>query len=318
VPAARNITDAKGARALIYATPKSQPDTLYIGLNDRDPAWHDLYKLTISTGKRELLRKNTEHVSAWIFDNVRSAASRRADNRRRRHRDLARRSGCALTDLLVHRHGRLRAGALRQGQQAGLPRDEQGRSGPVASRPARSVHKQGDPGRVRSARQGRLRRGDLLDKTDTLIATSYTDERERVYFKDKAFGADYALLKKKLGGKQIASGLDHCRRAAHLITANSDTEPGETYLFDRATKALTLQYRIREKLPRAALAPMKPVSYSSSDGLTIPAYLTLPVGVPAKGLPAIVCPTAGRGDATSGATAGFRSSTPTAGTPCCR
>ena len=131
------------------------------------------------------------------------------------------------------------------------------------------------------------------DKTDTLIATSYTDEKERVYFKDKAFGADYELLKKKVGGKQIAIGSTTADEQRVLITANSDTEPGETYLFDRGTKALTLQYRIREKLPRAALAPMKAVTYASSDGLKIPAYLTLPVGVPAKGLPAIVLPHGG-------------------------
>ena len=33
-----------------------------------------------------------------------------------------------------------------------------------------------------------------------------------------------------------------------VVAANSDVEPGETYLFDRKTKKLTLQYRIREKL----------------------------------------------------------------------
>ena len=38
---------------------------------------------------------------------------------------------------------------------------------------------------------------------------------------------------------------------------------------------------------------MKAVTYTSSDGLKIPAYLTLPVGVPAKGLPAIVLPHGG-------------------------
>ena len=41
---------------------------VYIGLNDRDKAWHDLYKLKISTGERTLMRKNTEKVAAWIFD----------------------------------------------------------------------------------------------------------------------------------------------------------------------------------------------------------------------------------------------------------
>ena len=39
---------------------QGQPDIIYVGLNDRDAAWHDLYKVTISTGERKLMRKNTE------------------------------------------------------------------------------------------------------------------------------------------------------------------------------------------------------------------------------------------------------------------
>src|SRR5262245_45863278 len=67
VPAARNLTEAKGVRAYIYAVPKTDPDTIYIGLNDRDPAWHDLYKVKISTGERTLLRQNTERLTGWVF-----------------------------------------------------------------------------------------------------------------------------------------------------------------------------------------------------------------------------------------------------------
>jgi hypothetical protein len=68
VPAARNLTDVKGVRAAIYAVPRSEPDVIYIGLNDRDSAWHDLYKVKISTGERTLIRKNTERLTGWIFD----------------------------------------------------------------------------------------------------------------------------------------------------------------------------------------------------------------------------------------------------------
>ena len=55
---------------------------VYIGLNDRDKAWHDLYELKLSTGEKTLLRKNTERISAWTFDlpgNLR-LASRSAEN----------------------------------------------------------------------------------------------------------------------------------------------------------------------------------------------------------------------------------------------
>jgi hypothetical protein len=68
VPAARNLTDAKGIRAAIYAVPRSEPDVIYIGINDRDKAWHDLYKVKISTGERTLLRQNSERITGWIFD----------------------------------------------------------------------------------------------------------------------------------------------------------------------------------------------------------------------------------------------------------
>src|SRR4030095_4227209 len=68
VPAARNLTDAKGVRAAIYAVPRSEPDAIYVGLNDRDRAWHDLYKVKISTGERTLVRQNTDRITSWVFD----------------------------------------------------------------------------------------------------------------------------------------------------------------------------------------------------------------------------------------------------------
>src|SRR2546423_2125486 len=68
VPTARNLIDAKGVRAEIFAVPRTDPDTLYVGMNDRDKAWHDLYKVKISTGERTLVRQNTERIVSWTFD----------------------------------------------------------------------------------------------------------------------------------------------------------------------------------------------------------------------------------------------------------
>jgi dipeptidyl aminopeptidase/acylaminoacyl peptidase len=70
VPTARNLTAAKGIRALIYSAPKNEPDIIYVGLNDRDKTWHDLYRLRISTGEKTLLRQNTERIASWVFDNA--------------------------------------------------------------------------------------------------------------------------------------------------------------------------------------------------------------------------------------------------------
>ena len=81
-PPSRDMTGVKGARVFIYEVPKSDPDTVYIGLNDRDKAWHDLYKLKLSTGEKTLVRKNTERITGWTFDlqgNLR-LATRSAEN----------------------------------------------------------------------------------------------------------------------------------------------------------------------------------------------------------------------------------------------
>ena len=82
VPPARDLTPVEDVRALIYAVPENRPEEIIVGLNDRDPAFHDVYRVNIATGKRELLIKNTEKVGFWIYDrsgNVRLAYRQKED-----------------------------------------------------------------------------------------------------------------------------------------------------------------------------------------------------------------------------------------------
>ncbi len=293
VPPARNLTEAKGARAIIYAVPKTDPDTIYVGLNDRDPAWHDLYKVKISTGERTLLRKNTERLTGWIFDrkdNLR-LATRSAENG---DNEVLRVDGdgfkkvysCNVMEacgpVRFHKDGRRLYMVTNKGD-VNL---------------ARLVLFDPDTGREELVEADPLNRVDFgfpifSEVTDELFATAYVDDETRIYFKEKAFEDDYKLLQKRLPGKEIFVDSRTKDERLLLVTAVSDTEPGETYLFDRDSKKLTLQYRIFEKLPREHLAAMKAIRYKSSDGLEIPAYLTLPKGVPAKNLPLIVLPHGG-------------------------
>src|ERR1700674_5896820 len=67
-PPSRDLTGLKGVRVMLVSVPKSDPDAVYVGLNDRDKAWHDLYKLKISTGEKTLVRKNTDRITGWDFD----------------------------------------------------------------------------------------------------------------------------------------------------------------------------------------------------------------------------------------------------------
>src|SRR3954469_2619888 len=67
-PPSRDLTGLKGVQVQLIAAPKNQPGILYIGVNDRDKSWHDLYKVEIATGNRTLVRKNTDRIASWIFD----------------------------------------------------------------------------------------------------------------------------------------------------------------------------------------------------------------------------------------------------------
>lgn len=294
VPKSRNLSDAKGVRAIIYEVPKSNPDLIYVGLNDRDKAWHDLYKVKISSGERTLLRKNTDRLTGWVFDNKGELrlATRTPENG---DTEVLRVDADKFTKIYT-------CDAL---ENCGPIRfDKENKRVYMETNKGASVDLSElvlmDPasGQTQVVEADPLKRVDFgnavfSDLTDEMIATHYEDEHERIYWKNKSFEADYKWLQGKLPGRNISFGSHTTDETLWLVSASSDIEPGETYLFDRKAKKLTLQYKVREKLPREALSPMKPIRYKSSDGLEIPAFLTLPKGLPDKKLPLVVFPHGG-------------------------
>ncbi len=293
-PAARNLTDAKGARAQIYSVPKRTPDVIYVGLNDRDAAWHDVYRVSLASGERTLLRKNGDRIAGWVFD------------QRGELRLGLRTTDTGDTEILAISGDTLKpvytCSVLESCGPVRFHKDNvrvyvQSNKGD-ANDFVRLVLIEAASGTeevVDTDPLGRVDFGGAVfsEATDELTATSYEDDRKRFYFRDKAVEADYNLVRKQLPDRDLEFTSATADERQWLLSAYSDVEPGETYLFDRATKKLTLQYRVREKLPREALAPMTAIRYASSDGLEIPAYLTLPKGVPSTNLPLIVVPHGG-------------------------
>jgi dienelactone hydrolase len=127
-----------------------------------------------------------------------------------------------------------------------------------------------------------------------VIGYTYTAEKgERVYF-DPEFKALSESLSKALPQSPIIEFEDASSDGNKLlIFAGSDTDPGRYYLFDRTRKALEPLMIERPELEGRTLASVKPVDISTPDGTVIPAYLTLPPGKAAKGLPAVVLPHGG-------------------------
>ena len=292
-PDARDLTGVKGIQIQIYSLPKNDPNTAYIGINDRDKAWHDLYKLNIASGDKTLLRKNTDKIAGWVFDEqgqLRLASHVDDSGEQQILRvdasEFTKIYSCDVFEACgpaqFHKDGKRFYMETNKGDR---DRIELILFDPIT---LKEEFVETDP----------LKRVDLGSvifsvASDELALTTYTDEKTRRYFKDKALEADYKWLQSKLPGREIGLGSHTRDEQLWLISATGDTEPGSTYLFDRKAKKLTLQYVIREKLPRASLSSMQPIRYKSSDGLEIPAYLTLPKGLNPKGLPTIIIPHGG-------------------------
>ncbi|MFN2502401.1 MAG: alpha/beta hydrolase family protein, partial [Pyrinomonadaceae bacterium] len=150
-----------------------------------------------------------------------------------------------------------------------------------------------ETGAVQRVESDPLKKVDLAgalfsDVSDEIIATAYEDDRERYYWKDKKFEADYKWLQQQLPNMDIGLGSSTKDEKVWIVNANSDVEPGRTFVFDRSSRKLTPQYEMRSKLPRAALSPMRAVRYKSSDGLEVPALLTIPKGSSGKNLPVVM------------------------------
>ena len=293
VPAPTNLTNATGVRTVIYSVPESEPDAIYIGINDRDKAWHDLYKVQISTGTKTLVRENKDRLTSWLFDNKDKArmAMRSAPNG---DTEILRVDGDKFTQVYS-------CGVFETCDLIRFNKDDK-RVYMETNKGARDLTQlvlfDPETGKEEFVEEDSNKRVDFggaifSDRTDELIGTSYTDDKTRVIWRDKEFEKDYNRLKKNLGEREIGFGSSTADETKFIVSTYSDVDPGTIWVFDRKSKNLSTLYQVREKLDRKALSPMKAIRYKSSDGLEVPAYLTLPKGLPEKNLPLVVVPHGG-------------------------
>ncbi len=294
IPEARNITNLEGVRAQVYHVSREDHDLLFVGLNDRDRAWHDLYSLRISTGELNKIRENTNRYTSWIFDhedNLRMATRSRQDGTS----ELWRMDPDAETLLYSW-------SVLETAYPSSFKADNQhfylvsnAEEGSNFTQLYLMNIETGELEFVEKDPENKADFGGLTisDKTLEVLFTSYTDERTRRYFKDEAFEKHFMSVKNELGDVEVSFFRPTRNEQLWLVSAWSDTDPGTVYLYNMETGDLTFQYRPRPELPTEHLSPMTSIRYPSSDGLEIQAYLTLPKGMGESNLPLIVVPHGG-------------------------
>lgn len=289
VPTANDLTPMEKVRAYIYDVPKKTPNEIIIGLNDRDPALHDVYRLNIITGEKTLIKKNEQNVAAWIFDqnaNLRLAIRQTADGG---------------TEILKVDGENLEQIYLVNNEESASPVyfHPDGQSFYLITNKGNKTDKiqlelfDLKTNKTKLIEKDPLNEVDFAgalfsDITHEILATYYIGEKRRMYPKQKAFAEDWKKLKKLLPNGDISITSMTEDEMTWLVAVSSDVDPGLVYLFDRRAIKVEFLYKSRPTLPTEHLTSMKPVKYKSRDGLTIPAYLTLPKGIPSKNLPVVM------------------------------
>ncbi|NBR46272.1 MAG: S9 family peptidase [Verrucomicrobia bacterium] len=295
LPSAREVPLKKGARAMVMDLPKARPGEALLQVNERDEKFFDVEKLDIETLQRSPVWENRAgcaDIIANLDGKVSLATRMTADG----GTELFRVEGKKLSTPILRATWQEGMGGFRfrPGNRTVYLETNVG-EGEDLSFLAEMDPQTGKLQKLESDPLGRvdISRAAFSEATEELVGTVYLDDRKRNYWRDEGFAADFGYLREKFPGQEVGladmSGDD--RRWVVLITA--DTDPGTYYLFDRSSRELVKFGELRPELPRERLSPMTPIRYASSDGLEIPAYLTLPRHREGGKLPLLVMPHGG-------------------------
>ena len=126
-----------------------------------------------------------------------------------------------------------------------------------------------------------------------VVGLLYEADRRRFHWLDAEMQAIHTRLERTLPDT-VHQPVQFAEDGSKIIFRSySDRDPGVYYIYDRKRQQVSELAVIRPKIDPEQMAPMKPVSFQTRDGLTVHGYLTLPVGREPKNLPLIIHPHGG-------------------------
>lgn len=283
---ARDLTPFPGVRAGLIAAPRATPGHVLVSMNLRDRSLFDAYRLNLASGKLTLIGRNPGNILGWQAD-----------------REGLLRAAYAQTpagdyELLVRddEAGELRVVAEFANEDGGQPYafTPDGSALWVGSARGSDLVRlvELDPADGSEREIDRDDEVDLggpviSDLTGELLGAVYLRDRVVMHAFDERLARDWEALRGLHHGDPRITGQD-AAETKWIVAFDDDRDPGATFLYDRGTGESELLFRSRPWLDPATLAPMTPVRITSRDGLTLHSYLTLPLDVEPKGLPAVL------------------------------
>ncbi|MCB0638837.1 MAG: S9 family peptidase [Lewinella sp.] len=126
-----------------------------------------------------------------------------------------------------------------------------------------------------------------------LTGITYTTWKRQQHFLDDERRRMHERLSKELGDYELVIVSADKPERRFLLRTFSDKSLGAYYLYNLDTDELQLITKVSPWLREEDMADMRPVTYTSRDGLTIHGYLTLPAGHENGPVPVVVNPHGG-------------------------
>lgn len=290
--AVTDLTPYESVRAHIEDDLPDDPDHVLISHNQRDPQVFDVYRVNVQTGQAAIVAQNPGNIVGWQTDHdgqVRAAVT-----------------SDGLNTTLLYRD--------EEGQffRPLISTDYRTSVSPVFftfdNRKFYALSNRGrdrlalvvvDPGKpdleqvVFEADTVDLDAAGYSRKRKVLTQASYQTDKPRHHFFDDETRQLHERLQARLPGYELALQGSNRDEDTFIVAAYNDRTPGSRYLYSAATDTLTKLADINPAIPEADMATVRPVQYTSRDGLTIHGYLTLPAGREARNLACIVNPHGG-------------------------
>ncbi|RMF31934.1 MAG: S9 family peptidase [Bacteroidetes bacterium] len=130
-------------------------------------------------------------------------------------------------------------------------------------------------------------------KRKVLTHISFVTDKRRLHFLDPETENLFRRLERDLGAYEIVVVNASRAEDKFMIRTYSDRSLGAYYFYDKPADRLEKLAEVSPWLDEADMAPMKPIQYTSRDGLTIHGYLTLPSDREPRNLPVVINPHGG-------------------------
>ena len=290
----RDLTPYEGVQAIPHGLSDRIPDEVLIGINRRDPQYHDLYRIHILTGESRLVVENDVGAIRLLTDhdfNVRLAAVIPPEG----GVQILSRSGSGEWEpfMTIGPEDDVTTGPLHFDAAGRLLylRDSRGRD------TAALVALDTETGAVEPlASDAKADASQTIDHPGTHRPQAVAFEYERVTWTvlDQSIAADFERLADGDRGevRSISRSLDD---RTWIVAYDRADGPQAYYRYDRESGSLDYLFSNRPDLERAALAPMHSAIVRSRDQLDIVSYYSLPVGStkdgadrPTEPLPAVL------------------------------